>query len=259
MDRVLISVERYSDLAPYLQVAREHGLGLELQEFADPNVLDSDWRGVLGKYQQALDGFQGTLTMHGCFIDLVSGSPDQKLVAVTRERYQHNIEIGRLLGATAIDFHANYLPLIDLPTYLSGWLDRQVAFWSPLAEESAKHGITLLLENIWEPDPSIIEHILMRVQSPQLKACLDVGHAGLYSDLPIEVWIKSMSRDLVYTHLHNNKGKHDEHLAFGDGVIDFPALLKQLRDLPAPPMFTLEMPNLETITASLPYLKLSGN
>ncbi len=256
MDRVLLSVEHYEDLAAYMPVVQEHSLGLELQEFADPNVLDNDWRGLVGKYQRALADFHGALTLHGCYIDLVSGSPDKKLVALTRERYQLNIEIGRLLGATAIDFHANYLPLIDQPSYLAGWIDRQVAFWSALTEESAQHGIMLLLENMWEPDPSIIKHILMRIQSPQLKACLDVGHAGLYSDLPLETWIKSLGEDLVYTHLHNNNGRHDEHLAFGIGVIDFPALLKQLREIPRQPMFTLEMPNLETINASLPYLNL---
>jgi sugar phosphate isomerase/epimerase len=124
MDRALVSVEHFSDLAEYLPVARRYGLGLELQEFSEPGVLDNDWRGLLDKYRQALDGFPGLLTMHGPYIDLVSGSPDMRLVALTRERYLHNLEIGRELGVKYIDFHANYLPLVDHPS-LPGWMERR--------------------------------------------------------------------------------------------------------------------------------------
>ncbi len=87
MDRALVSVEHFGDLAEYLPVVRRHSLGLELQEFSEPGVLDNDWRGLLDHYQQALDGFAGMLSMHGAYIDLVSGSPDMRLVALTRERY----------------------------------------------------------------------------------------------------------------------------------------------------------------------------
>ncbi len=78
MDHALISVEHYGDLAAHLAVARQYGVGLELQEFADPNVLDGDWRGLLDQYEQALDGFSGLRSMHGAYIDLVSGSPDAR-------------------------------------------------------------------------------------------------------------------------------------------------------------------------------------
>jgi sugar phosphate isomerase/epimerase len=258
MDRVLISVEHYDDLAEHLGVAQRHGLGLELQEFAEPGVLDGDWRGLLEQYHRALDGFQGLLSMHGAYIDLVSGSPDMRLVALTRERYLHNLQIGRELGVKYIDFHANYLPLVDHPSYLPGWVERQVAFWQPIAEQARQLNITLLLENMWEPEPAIIGSILNRIRSPYLKACLDVGHAVLYSRLPLSEWIGQLGDNLVYTHLHNNHATTDEHLAFGDGVIDFPELLTALRTLPSPPLFSLELPNLSLIKASLPYLQLAS-
>ena len=59
MDRALISVEHYGDLAEHLRVARQYGVGLEMQEFSDPNVLDGDWRSLLDRYARALDGFTG--------------------------------------------------------------------------------------------------------------------------------------------------------------------------------------------------------
>lgn len=258
MDRGLISVEHYGNLAGHAALARQHGLGLELQEFSDPNVLDGDWRSLLDEYEQALNGFTGLRAMHGAYIDLVSGSPDMRLVALTRERYLHNLDIARELGVKYIDFHANYLPLVDHPSYLPGWVERQVAFWSPMAEQAEQYGITLLLENMWEPAPAIISRILDQVQSPYLKACLDVGHAALYSRKPIEEWITQLREHLAYTHLHNNHGAIDEHLAFGDGILDFPAVLDRLRALPTPPLFTLELPTIELIEDSLPYLNLAS-
>jgi sugar phosphate isomerase/epimerase len=256
MDRVSISCERLSDLPGHLALAQSRNLGLELQEFSNPVLLDDDWRGRLREYQTRLDGFGHSITMHGAFIDLISGSPDKRVAALARDRYRQNLEIAHALAARVIDFHANYLPLVDHPSYLPEWENRQVDFWGPLAEEAAPIGVTLVLENMWEPDPRIIGRVLTRVGSPHLKACLDVGHASLYSRLPVSVWVKELGNELIYTHLHNNHGTTDEHLAFGDGVLDFPELLATLRALPHPPMFILELPNLESIEASLPYLEL---
>ena len=256
MDRVSISCERLSDLEGHQALAESRQLGLELQEFSNPVLLDNDWRGRLREYQSCLNGFAHPLTMHGAFIDLISGSPDRRVAALARDRYLQNLDIAQTLNATVIDFHANYLPLVDHPSYLPDWENRQVDFWGPLAEEAARAGVTLVLENMWEPDPRIIGRVLKRIGSSNLKACLDVGHASLYSRLPVAEWMKDLEDNLVYTHLHNNHGTTDEHLAFGDGVIDFPELLSMLRALPKPPMFVLELPNLESIQASLPYLNL---
>ena len=256
MDRVSISCERLSDLSGHLALAKLRDLGLELQEFSNPNVLDDDWRSHMREYKARLDSFEGAITMHGAFIDLISGSPDRRVATIARDRYQQNLEIAYELGASVIDFHANYLPLVDDPRYLPDWEKRQVDFWSPLAAEAAQLDIMLVLENMWEPDPGIICRVLTRIDSPYLKACLDVGHASLYSRLPVSVWINQLGDQLIYTHLHNNHGTTDEHLAFGDGVLDFPELLATLRALPKPPMFILELPTLSSIEASLSYLEL---
>jgi sugar phosphate isomerase/epimerase len=89
-----------------------------------------------------------------------------------------------------------------------------------------------------------------------LRACLDVGHARVYSKLPVEVWIDSLSPLLILTHLHNTQGTEDIHQAFNDGVLDMPTLLDKLRALPRPPMFCLELPDAASVQASLPYLCL---
>jgi hypothetical protein len=151
-----------------------------------------------------------------------------------------------------IDFHANYLPLVDHPSYLPGWVERQVRFWTPMAEQAEKYGIVLLLENMWEPDPAIINSILDRIPSPYLKACLDVGHAALYSRLPPA---RGSRRGCsLVTHLQQC-GDNRLHLAFGDGVNRFPEFWIAARP-PAPVQWNY---NLAAIKASLPYFAVGVN
>jgi sugar phosphate isomerase/epimerase len=120
MDRALISCYSLSDLPTFKAVAESYGIGLELQEFADPVLLDGDWRGQVARYRAVLSDFAGELTLHGAFFDLFSGSPDRRVAGIARERYRQNLTIAAELGAHLINFHANYLPLIDEPHYQIG-------------------------------------------------------------------------------------------------------------------------------------------
>jgi sugar phosphate isomerase/epimerase len=53
--------------------------------------------------------------------------------------------------------------------------------------------------------------------------CLDVGHANLVGD-PVEA-IETCSGHIITTHLHDNRGRKDEHLVPGEGGIDWPGAM----------------------------------
>ena len=256
MDRALISCYGLKELPAMKAVAEVHGIGLELQEFADPLLLDGDWRGQVARYRKVLADFSGELTLHGAFFDLFCGSLDRQVANIARERYRQNLTIAAELGAHLINFHANYLPQIDDPHYLPTWIEREIAFWQPMTREASALGVTLVVENMWERDPTILYRVLDAVNSPHLRSCLDVAHARIYSKLPLEVWIETLAPFLVLTHLHNTDSRVDVHLRFDEGVLDMPSLLDRLRALPRPPIFCLELPDLTSIEASLSYLRL---
>ena len=56
---------------------------------------------------------------------------------------------------------------------------------------------------------------------------MDVGHALLMGDV-VDA-IETCSGHLVTTHLHDNRGKSDDHLVPGKGVIDWAAALMACR------------------------------
>jgi sugar phosphate isomerase/epimerase len=257
MDRVLITTE-VNDVAAYRLWAEELGMGLELQAFTDPQLLSSNWRTTLCDHRRRLTGFQGCLGLHGAFYDLISASLDPDVVQLTRERYRQNLHVAQELGAGYVVFHASYMGILKLPDYRPGWHRRQVDFWSRFVEEAAASGLFLLLENMWEDDPTIITDVLAEVNSPNLRACLDVAHAALYSRLPLSHWIDTFAPYLYCCHLNNHDGTLDLHWPLSRGVIDYPPILTRLRRLANPPLLTLEMADRDSVEASLPFLHLNG-
>jgi sugar phosphate isomerase/epimerase len=253
MDTVLVAADK-NNLDTYLNRVTEKDLGLELQAFANPEVLAGNWLEVLADHKRKLAAFSGRLGIHGAFYDMVSASLDPAVVDVTRIRYRQNLQAAVELGAEYVVFHLNYMGILKLPHYRSGWHRRQVAFWKGFIQEASTHEIYILLENLWEDDPTLMTDILEEVNNPYLKTCLDIAHATLFSKIPAEKWINTLSPHLHLCHLNNHDGELDQHWELGKGTIDYQPILEMLRELPQPPMLTLEMPNWQRIEASLPLL-----
>lgn len=256
MDQLLFAAYQ-DDVALRIQKAQESGCGLELHTFTDPKTLATNLAAQLLTHKSLLANFSGILGLHGAFYDMISASVDPDIVAITRRRYEQNLWIARELKARYIVFHANYMGTFKLVNYRAGWHKRQVAFWESFIEQAAESGIYILLENMWEDDPSVIIDVIQAVNHPHLKACLDVAHATLFSDRPIQEWIEQFAPFLFCCHLNNHDGLLDLHWPLSRGCVDYQSVLPLLRHLPMPPLMTLEMSNWDSIEKSLNYFELA--
>ena len=231
-DRVALSagVDNFGDC---VALAGERGLGVEIMAFSMPHILDGDWRGMAREYQAALADMAGPLTLHGPFMDLVSGSPDERLNQVARGRYEQALRIAAELSIPQVVLHANYIGLLHNDSYRQGWHQRNVDFWGPLAEYARARDIVIAIENMWEFDPTIIGDLLRDLDHPNARACIDIGHAGLYSDpgVTLAKWLAELRPWVVELHLNNNDGVMDEHHGFDweRGALDYAEILPQLR------------------------------
>lgn len=63
----------------------------------------------------------------------------------------------------------------------------------------------------------------LELPPPGVGICLDTGHAFLQGDLSDA--IETVGGELVTTHVHDNRGKADDHLVPFDGTIDWPSAL----------------------------------
>ncbi|MFN8451440.1 MAG: sugar phosphate isomerase/epimerase family protein [Anaerolineae bacterium] len=255
-DRVLLSASP-SNVDDCIRLAVQHGLGIELMAFAYPDVLDGDWRSVVERYKTLLEPVPGMLTMHGPFMDMAPGSPDQQINEVCSGRFRHALRIAHDLGVQIVILHANFIAAIHTEAYRLGWQQRNVIFWSDIAEYAQQLGVTVAVENMWEFDPDIIGDVLKQIDHPNLRACLDIGHAHLYSTVPFTQWLETLKPYLVHLHVNNNDGKMDIHGGLPGGFLDYPRLLDLVRGLPSQPSITMEMDHVTDMEASLAYFHLT--
>ena len=78
----------------------------------------------------------------------------------------------------------------------------------------------------------------------------DIGHAntnGLVFDFLAEIG------KVIHVHLHDNKGKSDEHLQLGKGTIKWKDVMPKFKDYKG--RFVTEARTVEEGTASLKFLK----
>jgi sugar phosphate isomerase/epimerase len=76
---------------------------------------------------------------------------------------------------------------------------------------------------------SLVHFLEEDLDSQEVGVCLDFGHAHLDGDL-IDA-IETVSGHLIATHLHDNKGRSDDHLVPFDGTIDWPAAMTAVQKI----------------------------
>jgi sugar phosphate isomerase/epimerase len=70
---------------------------------------------------------------------------------------------------------------------------------------------------------SLVHFIEEVLEETEVGICLDFGHAHMDGDL-VEA-IETVSEHLITTHVHDNRGRTDDHLVPFEGTIDWPAAL----------------------------------
>ena len=72
-----------------------------------------------------------------------------------------------------------------------------------------------------------VEDDVEDIEGPPVGICLDFGHAHMDGDL-IDA-IETVSEHFVTTHVHDNRGRADDHLVPFEGTIDWPAALTAIQ------------------------------
>ena len=113
-------------------------------------------------------------------------------------------------------------------------LDRLAAALQPVVEYAAEQEVVLG----FEPEPGMFvettaqyERLCRWIESDNLKLTMDVGHLFCLGEIPLAGFIHRFKNNIVNVHIEDMKvGKH-EHLAFGEGDISFPPVLKAFKEI----------------------------
>ena len=119
-------------------------------------------------------------------------------------------------------------------------------FMSKLLQVAKQEGITICLENMPFLDfsissPTAIIDLIKEINDPSFAMCLDTGHANVCKEwsTPAES-IKKYGDYIKVLHVHDNKGKRDEHLAPFHGTIDWKAFSAALHEIAFDGVLSLE-------------------
>ena len=236
----------------YVDYAIKQDFNFELVDFAIPVHTRAE-ASRFAKTYASDKRLKGRLTsMHGVFIDLYLNSPDVAIRKVAEDRIIQNLEVAQQLKVKYVVFHTNSLPMINKKEYADGWVTAHAAFWSKMLK---KYDCTILLENMWDDSPELLKRVIKTVGSSRLGVCFDIGHANVFSRVPVEVWFSKLGRHMPYLHLNDNDGQHDYEWPPGRGSVDWEGFSRLVQKYCDNPLAVIEVPDLKAIKSSIAYLK----
>ncbi len=224
-------IDRYVDLIIENGMNVEIGFGAEDLEKASICAVSS----VVGRMRER--GCR--ITFHGPFWDLCSGSIDHRIREIFNFRYNSLLDLAEAVRPEQIVCHSGFDPRHHRG-HRSIWIDNSVSTWAALVRRAETQETPLVLENVWEEDPSLHLQVLEKVKSPWLGICLDAGHQHSFSKTTLDKWLEAIWPHLKEVHIHDNDGANDSHLPVGSGTIDFDYLFNFLRKKRISPTLTLE-------------------
>ncbi len=175
---------------------------------------------------------------------------DRLVREVTLKRFLQLIDIALILRPKAIVFHPGFNKW-RFHGHKDEWLTNSIKTWSIILEKTEPLKCLIAIENIFEEDPSTLESLVNHIPSGRFGICFDIGHFNIFSKADIIEWVKRLSNQIKELHLHDNNGLSDDHLAIGNGNIDFHGFFKMLKETSVNPLLTIEVHTIEAIERSI--------
>ncbi|MCK5679712.1 sugar phosphate isomerase/epimerase [bacterium] len=162
-------------------------------------------------------------SFHGPFLDLSPAAFDPAIATVTKDRFLTLFDLAKTLKPQVMVLHSGY-ERWRFNQNVNLWLENSITFWRPLVKMVEELGSAIAVENIFETTPGGLRMLFDEIASPAFGGCFDVGHWNLFAKMDLSEWLGLLKNHIIAFHLHDNRGRFDDHLVPGDGLIDFSAL-----------------------------------
>lgn len=172
---------------------------------------------------------------------LTLASSDAATRAKAREEAELALQIARRLAFGVLVAHIG-LPRSQHPTAADNSRDaarRSIEELRTLAEPLGVQIAIEVIPNELSRAGSLVHFLDHVLESSGVGICLDFGHAHMDGDL-VDA-IETVSEHLVTTHVHDNRGRTDDHLVPFEGTIDWPGALTAIQKVGYEGTFLLEI------------------
>ena len=175
--------------------------------------------------------------LHGPFNELCPPQSTCLVLEITEKRYRQAIDRAVSPSCPKLVLHAGFVPLVYHPSGSSAF-----GACVEAADAGGAGNATVCLENVREPDETMLLEILRQVDSPQLKLCLDLGHANTTaSRRPPVQWLRACAPYLSPRTFTQQRRWRDLHAPLDQGAMDIAGLLTELSALCPRATVTLEL------------------
>ncbi len=252
MTNLLISSSVTRNLKESALLAEELKMGIEISRLPNFKNIHNDFDGILNQLEKDLSNFNGFKSLHGMFFDQSIASNDPEIRAISQKRHSQSLKAAQVIGAKIVVFHSGHKGMKHRVSQ-EKFKKNSILFWKEFIEEFEKSNITAVIENVLERDYKLILDIISEVNSPYLKASIDIGHANLFSEVDICDWIDAYGKHLHHMHIHNNYGDDDSHYSLLNGSIDFCKVFDKLKQTNSNPAIVFEIFEKKDLIESVNY------
>ncbi len=262
-----------ADLPTYRDWLIDGQRDLEIQDFCAPEILLGDWQPLVAQARAHLHGFEGRLGIHGPFYDLPLDIKDPELAPILSRRMVTAVDAAAALGATQMVVHSPYKtwdwfnfgnnPRVgNTLSTAEATIDRVHHNLRAAVTRAEAEGITLVIENIEDIDPSWRRALATSFGSDAVRLSIDTGHAhyahGTTGAPPVDYFVTDAGEMLSHVHLQDADGFADRHWPPGRGTVNWHAVFRALAALPQRPHLVLELRDAGDIPAAIAYLEGAG-
>ncbi|MEJ8561124.1 sugar phosphate isomerase/epimerase family protein [Yoonia sp. GPGPB17] len=240
---------------------------IEIQGFSSHASLTSEFEDRVAATIKALKGHKGRVGMHGPFDGLDMDNKDPELRTLITARFLKALEAADRIGARQMVMHSPYdlwyeNNIHNYPGYADKVLARIHMTMQPVVNKAEELGITLVIENILDVDPSRRREMVGSFCSKAIAVSIDTGHAHLARRMsgapPVDYFVRDAGHHLRHIHLQDLDGHADRHWAPGDGEIHWRSVFEALADCNSAPHLVLELRNKADIPRGFSYLQGLG-
>ena len=169
----------------------------------------------------------------------------EKIRRASVDEMVQSLEVAAELGAKKVVLHPSMV--FGMGAFVMGTVkDYFYEFLAEMVAAASQLKLTICLENMMPRnllgvEPADFEEIFEMY--PTLQMTLDTGHANIGDPAASRLWelVERFGNSLGHIHISDNLGKRDDHLAVGQGTVDFSTLISRLVELGYDDTITLEI------------------
>ncbi len=265
----------FEEQAPAKAVATLAGQGWEGLEFSTEHIVmvdeAADSAAAADEVREVLDGTDTVMPQVHLLISANVAAADEQERRNHIETVKRHIAWSARMGIQIGVIH----PGGDQPASFDAELserERRVEGFQELAAHAAGLDFSLAIENMTDGVRSAtsamgqrrygatieeLHALIDAIDRPNVGICLDVGHAWVQG-IPMAEAVRQCGGRLIATHIQDNDGTGDQHLAPTRGTIDWKAGIAALREIDYDGLFNLEIPGERGLPTNLSLKRLEG-